>query len=165
MCDGRRTVVVSGVPDVLPADRMADKLTVHFQSRRRSDGGDVEALAYPTHLTGVAFVTFDHAADAERVLRKERQILTDSTFPEEYLLTVFPFTRDVYLYVSSATVDLSVFGSDQASLIQSLRSAHRSLPASPKPSGDRRAQTAYQRRCRAQSKMKSKSWEQGPDSE
>lgn len=37
----------------------------------------------------------------------------------------------VFLYVSSATVDLSVFGRDQASLIQSLRSAHRSLRFRP----------------------------------
>lgn len=33
----------------------------------------------------------------------------------------------VFLYVPSAMVDLSVFGIDQASLIRSLRSAHRSL--------------------------------------
>lgn len=39
----------------------------------------------------------------------------------------------VFLYVSSATVDLSVFGSDQASLIRSLRSAHRSLHFRPLP--------------------------------
>lgn len=33
----------------------------------------------------------------------------------------------VFLYVSSATLDLSVFGSDQTSLIESLRSTHRSV--------------------------------------
>lgn len=33
----------------------------------------------------------------------------------------------VYLYVPRATVDLSIFGSDQASLIGSLQSAHRSI--------------------------------------
>ncbi|KAK2880394.1 uncharacterized protein [Channa argus] len=131
MWDGSRTVVVSGVPDPLPVFRMADKLTVHFQSRRRSDGGDVEVVTYPTNLTGVAFVTFEQAEDAERVVRKEQHIMTDSAFPAEYLLTVFPFTRDVFLYVSSATVDLSVFGSDQASLIQSLQSAHRSVRFQP----------------------------------
>lgn len=64
-CKGR-TVVVSGVPDVLPASRMADKLTVHFQSRRRSHGGDVEVVEYPTNMDGVAFVTFD-VAEGKRV--------------------------------------------------------------------------------------------------
>lgn len=41
----------------------------------------------------------------------------------------------VYLYVSSATLDLSVFGSDQTNLIKSLRSAHPSIRfvSSPKP--------------------------------
>lgn len=34
-------------------------------------------------------------ADAARVTRNERQIMVDDEFPEEYLLTVYPFTRDV----------------------------------------------------------------------
>lgn len=59
--DESRTVVVSGVPDVLPVSRMVDKLTIHFQSCRRSRGGDVEVVNYPTNLDGVAFVTFDVA--------------------------------------------------------------------------------------------------------
>ncbi|XP_065808297.1 uncharacterized protein [Labrus bergylta] len=122
-----RTVVVSGVPKVLPVDRMVDKLTVHFQRCRRSHGGDVEVVRYPTHMDGVAYVTFDKLADAERAVLKEEQIMMDDEFPTDYLLTVFPLTRDVSQYVSRALVDLSLFGSDQAFLIQSLRSAHRSL--------------------------------------
>ncbi|XP_040887998.1 uncharacterized protein LOC121177740 [Toxotes jaculatrix] len=136
--DGSRTVVVSGVPDLLPASRMVDKLTIHFQSRRRSHGGDVEGVRYPTNARGVAYVTFDKAEDAERVVRKEQQIMTDNKFPEDYLITVFPFTRDVFLYVASAKVDLSVFGSNQASLIESLRSIHRSVRFQPLP-GQRKA--------------------------
>ena len=58
---GSRTVVVSGVPGPLAAGRMADKLTIHFQSRRRSRGGDVEAVRYPSDAEGVAYVTFDNA--------------------------------------------------------------------------------------------------------
>lgn len=56
-----RTVAVSGVPDVLPVGRMIDKLTVHFQSCRRSHGGDVEVVRYPTNMDGVAYVSFDKA--------------------------------------------------------------------------------------------------------
>lgn len=129
--ESRRTVVVSGVPAALPAGRMADKLTIHFQSRRRSDGGDVEELKYPTNMDGVAFVTFDRAEDAVKVTRKKQQILTDSEFPQQYVLTVFPFSTDVFVYVAGATVDLSTFGSDPASLIKSLQSAHRSLRFQP----------------------------------
>lgn len=40
-------------------------------------------------------------------------------------------SSQVSLYVSRATVDLSVFGSGQAALIQSLRSAHRSVRFQP----------------------------------
>lgn len=39
----------------------------------------------------------------------------------------------VFFYVSSATVDLSMFGSNQSSLIQTLRSAHKSLRFQPVP--------------------------------
>ncbi|KAG8004618.1 RNA-binding protein 43 [Nibea albiflora] len=127
----RRTVVVSGVPDVLPVSRMIDKLTIHFQSRRRSHGGDVEVVTYPTNMDGVAFVSFDETADAEKVVRKDRHIMADEEFPKEYVLTVFPFTRDVFFFVTDALVDLSEFGRDQESLIQSLRAAHRSLRFQP----------------------------------
>ncbi|XP_034007252.1 uncharacterized protein LOC117499078 [Trematomus bernacchii] len=129
----KRTVVVSGVPEVLPVSRMIDKLTIHFQSCRKSHGGDVEVVKLPTNMQGVALVTFDKAEDANRAVGKEQQIMADDEFPEEYLLTVFPFSTDVFFYVSSATVDLSVFGRDQSSLIQSLRSAHRSIRFLPSP--------------------------------
>lgn len=39
----------------------------------------------------------------------------------------------VFFYVSSTTVDLSMFGSEQATLIQHLRSAHRSVRFQPLP--------------------------------
>ncbi|MEQ2298296.1 hypothetical protein AMECASPLE_003724 [Ameca splendens] len=127
MAESSKTVVVSGVPEVLQLTRMVDKLTVHFQCRRRSHGGDVEVVKYPTNMKGVAFVTFDRVEDAERVVRKEQHTMRDEEFTQDYSLTVFPFSRDVFLYVSTATVDLSVFGTNQASLIKSLQSAHRSI--------------------------------------
>uniref|UniRef100_A0A3Q0SMP9 Uncharacterized protein n=1 Tax=Amphilophus citrinellus TaxID=61819 RepID=A0A3Q0SMP9_AMPCI len=93
-----RTVVASGVPDVLPPDRIADKLTIHFQSPRRSCGGDVEEVKYPTSLEGVAVLLKCHT-NFSNLLR--------------------------------ATVDLSMFGSNQESLMEKLRSAHRSLRFRP----------------------------------
>ncbi|XP_067116872.1 RNA-binding protein 43-like [Osmerus mordax] len=121
--DEIRTVVVAGVPDILPSDRMADKLVIHFQSLR-SNGGDVQNVLYPTISKGVAFVTFDNIADAERVIKKE-QSMRDEEFPKDYTLTVFKFTTDVFFYVSTE-VNLSGFSGPEA-LIQSLRSAHRSV--------------------------------------
>ncbi|XP_071392899.1 uncharacterized protein [Centroberyx affinis] len=99
-----RMVVVSGVPEVLANSRMIDKLTIHFQSSR-SHGGDVEDIRYPTNLKGVAFVTFEEAKDAERVVRKDLQIMKDKEFPEDYHLTVFPFTPDVLPQETRATVE------------------------------------------------------------
>lgn len=61
MAESRRKVVVSGVPSELEPSRMVDKLTIHFQTRRKSHGGDVEVVEYPTSMNGVAFVTFDRA--------------------------------------------------------------------------------------------------------
>ncbi|KAM4711176.1 RNA-binding protein 43 [Anableps anableps] len=127
MAENSRTVVVSGVPKELELSRMVDKLIIHFQSRRRSHGGDVKDVKYPTNMDGVAFVTFYYAADAERVVRKEQHTMMDEEFTQDYVLTVFPFSTDVFLYVARATVDLSVFGSDQTSLIKSLQSVHRSI--------------------------------------
>ena len=34
-------------------------------------------------------------ADAERVVKKEEQIMMDAEFTQDYSLTVFPFSRDV----------------------------------------------------------------------
>lgn len=73
----KKTVVVSGVPDVLPVSRIIDKLTIHFQSRRRSHGGDVEVVRYPTNMDGVAFVTFDRAKGRETQIVAEH-ILRDN---------------------------------------------------------------------------------------
>nr|XP_004552611.2 uncharacterized protein LOC101478124 isoform X2 [Maylandia zebra] len=131
--ENSRTVVVSGVPNVLPPGRITDKLTIHFQSTRKSDGGDVEKVKYPTNMDGVAFVTFENEEDAARVVEKKQHIMTDSQFPEDFVLTVFPFSTDVFFYVPSATVDLSIFGGNRDLVIESLRSAHRSLRFHPVP--------------------------------
>ncbi|XP_072527241.1 RNA-binding protein 43-like [Salminus brasiliensis] len=125
--DRCRTVVVSGVPDVLPSSRMSDKLTIHFQSAR-SHGGDVEEVEYPTHLKGVAFVTFESWRDADKVV-KCNQVLKDREFQEEYPLTVYMYTPEVALY-AFADVDLSLYP-DLSTLIASLRSTHGSVRIQP----------------------------------
>ena len=75
--DEIRTVVVSGVPDILPSDRMADKLVIHFQSLR-SNGGDVQNILYPTISTGVAFVTFDNIAGMSKNKQTKKQSIAIS---------------------------------------------------------------------------------------
>ncbi|XP_036401533.1 RNA-binding protein 43-like [Megalops cyprinoides] len=128
-----RTVVVSGVPEILTSSRMADKLVIHFQ-RSRSNGGDVVRIQYPTNYKGVAFITFEDIEDAERVLKKE-QIMQDKEFPKEYALTVFKFSDDVFFFVR-AEVDLSLF-SNYDKLIQDLQAVHRSVRISLLPSKGR----------------------------
>uniref|UniRef100_A0A3B3VU57 RNA binding motif protein 43 n=1 Tax=Poecilia latipinna TaxID=48699 RepID=A0A3B3VU57_9TELE len=131
MADSCRTVVVSGVPAVLEFSRMVDKLIIHFQSRRRSHGGDVEVVKYPTDMGGVAFVTFDKAEGKVAAVcggKSSHVRWRGKTILRRLVLSHFtPELLKVFLYVAGATVDLSVFGSDQASLIKSLQSAHRSI--------------------------------------
>ncbi|KAL1021793.1 hypothetical protein UPYG_G00018040 [Umbra pygmaea] len=128
--EASKTIVVSGVPDVLTPSRMADKLIIHFQSSR-SHGGDVEKVEYPTNFKGVGFVTFEKNTDAEKVITKE-QIMRDKEFPQDYHLTVYKFTPDVFFYVN-ADLDLSMFGEDeqQREAIQNLQAVHRSVRIGP----------------------------------
>ncbi|XP_049327329.1 uncharacterized protein LOC103026854 isoform X3 [Astyanax mexicanus] len=125
--DRCRAVVVSGVPDELCSSRMNDKLTIHFQCRR-SHGGDVEMVQYPTHLEGVAFVTFDNWRDADRVV-KSNQVLKDKEFKEEHPLTVYTYTPEVAFY-AYADLDLSLYP-DPSTLIATLRSNHKSVRIQP----------------------------------
>ncbi|NXS61228.1 IN35 protein, partial [Brachypteracias leptosomus] len=54
-----RTVLLSGIPDVLDAEPMRDALEIHFQKASRG-GGEVDALAYvPAGRLGVAVFTED----------------------------------------------------------------------------------------------------------
>lgn len=51
-------IEVWGVPDVLPADRIVDKLHVYFL-KAKNGGGEVLKVVYPGYQRGQAFVTFD----------------------------------------------------------------------------------------------------------
>ncbi|NWV06284.1 IN35 protein, partial [Ptilonorhynchus violaceus] len=54
-----RTVLLSGIPDVLSEESMRDALEIHFQKASRG-GGEVDALAYvPAGRTGVAVFVED----------------------------------------------------------------------------------------------------------
>lgn len=54
-----RTVLLSGIPDVLGEEPMRDALEIHFQKASRG-GGEVDALAYvPLGQHGVAVFTED----------------------------------------------------------------------------------------------------------
>ncbi|KAL7831353.1 hypothetical protein SRHO_G00308560 [Serrasalmus rhombeus] len=125
--DRCRTVVVAGVPDVMSSERMSDKLTIHFQSTR-SQGGDVKEVQYPTHLKGVAFITFEDWQDADRVVGFN-QMLKDKEFDEEFPLTVYKFTPEVTFY-AYADMDLSLFP-DLSTLIASMRSTYKSVRFEP----------------------------------
>ncbi|MBN3324780.1 RBM43 protein, partial [Atractosteus spatula] len=125
-----RTIVVAGVPDdALDRGRMADKLVIHFQ-RARSGGGDVATIRYPTAFKGVAFITFEEQRDADRVLQM-KQTLQDPELLEEYPLTVYPFSQDVFCY-ARAEVDLSLF-SDGGNVLRGLQSTRRSVRVTVAP--------------------------------
>lgn len=51
-------IEVLGVPDVLPADRTADKLHIYFLKVKHGGGGVLKVL-YPCYQPGQAFVTFE----------------------------------------------------------------------------------------------------------
>ncbi|NWW77468.1 IN35 protein, partial [Climacteris rufus] len=58
-CRCPRTVLLSGIPDVLSEESMRDTLEIHFQKASRG-GGEVDALAYvPAGRTGVAMFVED----------------------------------------------------------------------------------------------------------
>ncbi|PKU41276.1 interferon-induced 35 kda protein [Limosa lapponica baueri] len=58
-CRCPRTVLLSGIPDVLGTEPMRDTLEIHFQKASRG-GGEVDALAYvPAGRWGVAVFTED----------------------------------------------------------------------------------------------------------
>ncbi|NXU53918.1 IN35 protein, partial [Turnix velox] len=60
-CRCPRTVLLSGIPEVLGEDPMRDTLEIHFQKGSRG-GGEVDALAYvPPGRWGVAVFTEDAA--------------------------------------------------------------------------------------------------------
>ncbi|XP_064574940.1 RNA-binding protein 43 [Zonotrichia leucophrys gambelii] len=105
---GTRTVVIAGVPAGLLEDELlADLLTIHFQ-RSRNHGGDVEQVTYPTRKAGVAYVTFEDAAVAERVLKKDQHLLQDKRLPRPFPLTVTRYCHQAFLRVTS-TLSMAVF--------------------------------------------------------
>lgn len=51
-------IEVLGVPDVLPADRTADKLQVYFLTAKHG-GGEVLTVLYPCYQPGQALIVFE----------------------------------------------------------------------------------------------------------
>ncbi|KAK3729577.1 hypothetical protein QZH41_017197 [Actinostola sp. cb2023] len=72
MCE--RTVLVSD----LPKDVKEDDLHIYFQSRKKSDGGDIESIVYYP-VTRSAKITFTDEQVVKRVVRKHHHI-KDSRF-------------------------------------------------------------------------------------
>ncbi|KAJ8378993.1 hypothetical protein AAFF_G00232220 [Aldrovandia affinis] len=75
------TIEVNGVPHGLPADRMIDKLTIHFL-RPRNGGGEVLRVLYPLHSPHQAIVIFERPDVAARVLQQAQVLqLERGSFP------------------------------------------------------------------------------------
>ncbi|XP_047460325.1 uncharacterized protein si:dkey-154b15.1 [Mugil cephalus] len=99
----RRVVEVVGVPDVLPADRIVDKLQVYFLTAK-SGGGDVLQLLYPCDQPGQAFILFEDPRVAARVLQKSSHVLELNG--QQYHLKVKVSEKDLPV---EATVHLNHF--------------------------------------------------------
>ncbi|XP_041811643.1 uncharacterized protein si:dkey-154b15.1 isoform X2 [Chelmon rostratus] len=99
-------VEVLGVPDVLPADRIADKLQIYFLSAKHG-GGEVLKVLYPCYQPGRAFITFEEPEVAARVLRRSSHVLELNH--HRYDLTVRPADHAGMDFPAEATVHLSLF--------------------------------------------------------
>ncbi|XP_078587227.1 protein mono-ADP-ribosyltransferase PARP14-like [Branchiostoma floridae x Branchiostoma japonicum] len=71
--DPERCVVVHGLPADVPAGTLKDKLNIHFQSRRKSGGGDVRKVEL-TDGGQVAYVWFEARETAQNVLQRQEQV-------------------------------------------------------------------------------------------
>ncbi|XP_066278203.1 protein mono-ADP-ribosyltransferase PARP14-like isoform X2 [Branchiostoma lanceolatum] len=69
--DPERCVVVHGLPTDLSAGTLKDKLNIHFQSWRKSSGGDVRKVEL-TDDGQTAYVWFEARETAQNVLQKEQ---------------------------------------------------------------------------------------------
>ncbi|TDH03890.1 hypothetical protein EPR50_G00146510 [Perca flavescens] len=99
-------IEVFGVPDVLPADRTADKLQIYFLTAKHG-GGEVLKVLYPCSQPGQAFILFEEPEVAARVLRKGSHVLEVNG--QKYHLTVkAPEHLEMDLPVE-ATVHLNIF--------------------------------------------------------
>eukprot|EP00062_Callorhinchus_milii_P024290 gi/632984043/ref/XP_007908945.1/ PREDICTED: uncharacterized protein LOC103190098 [Callorhinchus milii] len=76
-----RKIQVMKIPEILPIDRMEDKLIIHFQ-RHSNGGGEVLDVEYLTGSRCSAYVTFEKEEDAQSVLRRQHLlILHEGCFP------------------------------------------------------------------------------------
>ncbi|KAI8490692.1 positive regulation of interleukin-4-mediated signaling pathway [Branchiostoma belcheri] len=69
--DPERCIVVGGLPANVPAGTLKDKLSIHFQSRRKSGGGDVRKVELADDGQA-AYVWFEAPETAQNVLQKEQ---------------------------------------------------------------------------------------------
>ncbi|XP_075995709.1 RNA-binding protein 43 [Genypterus blacodes] len=98
-------IEVSGVPEVLAADRMVDKLFIHFL-RPRHGGGEVLKVLYPCYEPGKAFIVYEEPQVAARVLRKSSHVF--EVGDKKYRLTVKAPDAPAVGSVG-ATLDMQVF--------------------------------------------------------
>ncbi|XP_044191419.1 uncharacterized protein si:dkey-154b15.1 [Thunnus albacares] len=102
----RNMVEVLGVPDVLPAARIIDKLQVHFLTAKHG-GGEVLKVLYPCYQPGQAFIMFEEPEVAARVLRKSPHVL--EVDHQQYSLTVKAADCPQMDFPVEATVHLKDF--------------------------------------------------------
>ncbi|KAI8507648.1 hypothetical protein Bbelb_150280 [Branchiostoma belcheri] len=71
------SIVVSGLPDFPTAETAKDKITLYFQNRSQSSGGDVKNVGVNT-ATRQAVVTFEEQSVAQNVLAQPVHTLNNT---------------------------------------------------------------------------------------
>ncbi|XP_070703842.1 uncharacterized protein [Pempheris klunzingeri] len=125
MAEPGRTVRVSGLPGDTDADRLQDKIFIHFL-RAKNGGGEIESVTIVKATPICALITFEDRGVAQRVIQRRRHNLEVDR--KTYKVTVTEHREgldpDKVIICLSATVDCSQLPGGK----MALTSLHKSHP-------------------------------------
>ncbi|KAF5890756.1 uncharacterized protein DAT39_019548, partial [Clarias magur] len=125
MADDARTIRVSGLPENISENRLADKLQIHFL-RKKNDGGDIRSVSVSKTAPGSAFITFEERGVAQRLAQRGKQTfkVNDKIYDISISLHQEEVDVDKVLLSLSVLVDYRKLPGGRSSL----QSFHKSFP-------------------------------------
>ncbi|KAK2522318.1 hypothetical protein Q9966_012513 [Columba livia] len=122
-----RTVRVSGLPAELPADRLADKLTIHFL-RSRNGGGEIAELRVLPGPPPCALIAFEAPEVAQRVLEAKDHVLSvgGKKYPLEVTAHVAELSPDEIFIRACMIVDYGKLPAGKT-LLRNLRKGYSNM--------------------------------------
>ncbi|XP_065711995.2 uncharacterized protein [Patagioenas fasciata] len=122
-----RTVRVSGLPAELPADRLADKLTIHFL-RSRNGGGEIAELRVLPGPPPCALIAFEAPEVAQRVLEAKDHVLSvgGKKYPLEVTAHVAELSPDEIFIRACMIVDYGKLPAGKT-LLRNLRKGYSNV--------------------------------------